>query len=191
LKAAAQAGHMLSDPLGYMCWCFTFLAAYIVDTPESALIACVAGKTSSVTLANYKQFSDPFPHLRRHPNHTLEALEVIKSAVGDIWDLEAYEKEAMKHRLNGVHEPFWRDWVLSDPSIFLTSEPLHHWHKQFWDHDAKWCINAVGKEEIDFRFSILQRHVGFKAFKHCEPSACGKPAAREPPIRGGNSTCRV
>ncbi|KAF9050530.1 hypothetical protein BJ165DRAFT_1342609 [Panaeolus papilionaceus] len=113
LKVAAQAGHMLSDPLGYTRW----------------------------------------------------SLLAIKNAVDDIWDLEAYEKEAMKHRLNGVHEPFWRDWILSDPSIFLTSEPLHHWHKQFWDHDAKWCINAVGKEEIDFRFSILQRHVGFKAFK--------------------------
>ncbi|KAF9035863.1 hypothetical protein BJ165DRAFT_1355211, partial [Panaeolus papilionaceus] len=83
----------------------------------------------------------------------------------DEWDLEAYEKESMKHRLNGVHQPFWRDWDLSNPAVFLTSEPLHHWHRMFWDHDAKWCINAVGAGEIDFRFSILQRHTGYRHFK--------------------------
>ncbi|KAF8871276.1 hypothetical protein CPB84DRAFT_1818218 [Gymnopilus junonius] len=78
--------------------------------------------------------------------------------------LEDYVKEAMKYCLNGVHHPFWHDWALSDPSIFLTSEPLHHWHKQFWDHDAKWCIFAVGASEIDFCFSILHPHTGYRHF---------------------------
>ena len=34
----------------------------------------------------------------------------------------------------------------------------------FWDHDAKWCIRAVGPSEIDFRFSILHPHTGFRQF---------------------------
>ena len=34
----------------------------------------------------------------------------------------------------------------------------------FWDHDLKWCVRAVGGTEIDFRFSILQPHVGFCHF---------------------------
>ena len=34
-----------------------------------------------------------------------------------------------------------------------------------WDHDIKWCINALGREEIDFRFSILQPHTGYRQFK--------------------------
>ncbi|KIM71811.1 hypothetical protein PILCRDRAFT_29002, partial [Piloderma croceum F 1598] len=60
---------------------------------------------------------------------------------------------------------FWRDWPGAEPSKFLTPEPLHHWHKAFWDHDAKWCIRAVGSEEINFRFSILPYRVGFRQFK--------------------------
>jgi hypothetical protein len=35
----------------------------------------------------------------------------------------------------------------------------------FWDHEAKWCIRAVGSEEIDLRFSLLQPCVGFRHFK--------------------------
>jgi hypothetical protein len=66
LKAAAQLGVMLSDPLRNLCWCFTALASFIVDTPEAQLISCVGGKTSPVTMANYDQFGDGF----RHPSRT-------------------------------------------------------------------------------------------------------------------------
>ncbi|KAF9527842.1 hypothetical protein CPB83DRAFT_869722 [Crepidotus variabilis] len=102
--------------------------------------------------------------LGNQPSSTLATLRKISTLV-EPTDLEAFEKEALKHRLNGVLLPFWRDWPLSDPSTFLTPEPLHHWHKQFWDHDAKWCIHAVGSHKIDFRFSILQPRTGFQHFK--------------------------
>ncbi|KAF9455939.1 hypothetical protein BDZ94DRAFT_1143644, partial [Collybia nuda] len=58
----------------------------------------------------------------------------------------------------------YSDWPLSDPSKFFTPEPLHHWHKMFWDHDARWCIKAVGPAEIDFCFSVLLSHTGFRHF---------------------------
>lgn len=48
--------------------------------------------------------------------------------------------------------------------VFLTPEPLHHWHKQFWDHDVKWCINAVGAAEMDYHFSVLHPHTTFGQF---------------------------
>jgi hypothetical protein len=79
-------------------------------------------------------------------------------------DIKNYAKKAMEFRLNGVHEPFWRDWPLSQPDIFLTPEPLHHWHKQFWDHDVKWCIHTLGGPEIDFRFSVLHPSTGYRHF---------------------------
>ena len=82
----------------------------------------------------------------------------------DPWNLKAYLKEAGEFQLNGIHEPFWCDWALSDPSQFLTPEPLHHWHKQFWDHDAKWCIHVVGAAEINFCFAVLQPHTCFQHF---------------------------
>ena len=163
LKTAAQIGIMMSDPLGGRRFCFTPLAAYIVDTPESALLSGVGGKTSSVTMAFYKQFGDDFRHESRTASKTLEQLRAVEQDV-DPWDLETYFKVASRFRLNGVHRPFWTDWPMADPSVFLTPEPLHHWHKQFWDHDAKWCINGVGAAELDFRFSVLHPLVGFRHF---------------------------
>ncbi|KAF7973383.1 hypothetical protein HWV62_15483 [Athelia sp. TMB] len=85
--------------------------------------------------------------------------------MGNDQDLLVYHSEAMKFRLNGVEFPFWRDWAGAEPSKFLTPEPLHHWHKAFWDHDTKWCIRAVGADEIDFRFTLIPRRVGFRYFK--------------------------
>ncbi|KAJ3911867.1 hypothetical protein F5877DRAFT_54813 [Lentinula edodes] len=80
-------------------------------------------------------------------------------------DLPAYQRASVTARTNGVVSPFWRDWPLAEPCEFLTPEPLHHWHKMFWDHDAKWAIQAVGASHIDFRFSIHQPIVGYRSFK--------------------------
>ena len=165
LKAAARIGAMLSDPVGNLRWCFTPLASFIVDTPEAQLVACVGGKTSPVTTANYQQFGDEFRHPSRTGSITLNTLNKIHCLETDLGTLEKYEKAAKSYRLNGVQLPFWRVWALSaDPSMFLTSEPLHHWHKMFWDHDAKWCINVVGEAEIDFRFSVLHNRTGYRHF---------------------------
>jgi hypothetical protein len=163
LKKAAEIGVMMSDPLGFLRYCYTPLAAYVVDTPESTLLAGVASKTSSVTMATYKQLDDAFQHEPRTASTTIAQLQAIESVV-DPWDLDVYFPEAQKRHLNGVHRPFWRDWPLAEPSSFLTPEPLHHWHKGFWDHDTKWCISALGSDEIDFRFSVLHPHTGFRHF---------------------------
>ena len=111
-------------------------------------------------MATYKQFGDAFQHRPRSTTKTLKLIATVEKSC-DPWNLEAYIKAASSYRLNGVHRPFWRDWPLSDPAKFFTPEPLHHWHKMFWDHDAQWCIRAVGSAEIDFRFSILHPQTGF------------------------------
>ncbi|KIK78564.1 hypothetical protein PAXRUDRAFT_36607 [Paxillus rubicundulus Ve08.2h10] len=68
-------------------------------------------------------------------------------------------------RLSGVSQPFWHDWPLSDPSTFLTPKALHHWHREFLDHDVKWCKQALGAAELDFCFSALPSITGLKHFK--------------------------
>ena len=136
----------------------------MVDTQEAIMLSGVAGKTSPLTLASYKQFGNAFWHPPCTASITLDQLQKICAAV-DPLDLNAYMKEALNFWLNGIDKPFWRDWAGADPSVFLTPEPLHHWHKAFWDHDLKWCIHAVGAKEITFRFSILLHHVGFWQFK--------------------------
>ena len=128
----------MSDPLGCCWFCFTLLAAYIVDTSESTLITGIAGRTSSVTLASYKQLGDNFCHEPHTASTKLAQLHVVEEKA-DPWDLEAYFKAALEFHLNGVHQPFWVDWPMSDPSIFLTPEPLHHWHK----HSGTMMPNGV------------------------------------------------
>ena len=172
LKLAARAGRMMADPLGYSRFCFTALASYIVDTPEAAMIACVAGKTSHLTMADYCTFGEPTRHEPRTASTTLAQLAAL-AAQHDPLNLSTYLPAAKAICLNGVHLPFWRDWhlesstriLLSNPSEFLTPEPLHHWHKQFWDHDVKWAIRVVGADEFDFRFATIQPVTGFKHFK--------------------------
>ena len=95
---------------------------------------------------------------------TLAQLHAIKDAVHP-WNLNYYIKEAAKFCLNGVHQPFWHDWPMAEPSNFLTSKPLHHWHRIFWDHDAKWCIQVLGDSKIGFQFSVLHPHMTFQHSK--------------------------
>jgi len=140
------------------------IASYIVDTPEAAMLAAVGGKTSPITMATYKEFSDDFRHEPRTSSTTLTQLATA-ALNADPSDIEAYFREAQKFRLNGVHKLFFRDVPLSCPSRFFTPEVLHHFHKEFGDHDCKWCINALGPAEIDFRFSVLQPITGFRHFK--------------------------
>ena len=163
LKQAARQGIMLSDPVGRMRYCYTPLVSYIADTPEAMMLSCVGGKTSPVTMAMYKQFGDSFRHEPRSRSTTLAQLAVV-STRADPTDVQAFFREAQKFRLNGVDKPFWRDWSLAEPSHFLTPEPLHHLHREFWDHDAKWLMYAVGESEMDFRFSVLQPITGFRHF---------------------------
>ena len=170
LKVASANGAFMSDSLGCVRLCFTPVVAYIVDTPEAAAIAGVGGKTSHLTLASHKTYGDDFHHPACLGSLTLAQIQYLTEETNP-WDLEQYAKAAQKrYQLNGVHLPFWWNWALPDgsivkPSQFLTPEPLHHWHKQFWDHDAKWCIRAVGGQEIDFCFSLLQPCIGFRYFK--------------------------
>jgi hypothetical protein len=99
----------------------------------------------------------------------LSSLASITSSI-DPWDLTAYVKKAKTtHRLNGVHHLFWRDWALPtgallDPQQIFPIEILHHFHKQFWDHNMKWSIWAVGEDEISFLFSVVQPHCGICHF---------------------------
>ena len=121
---------------------------------------CRCGKTSPTTMAMYKQFGNTFQHEPWTASTTLAQLVCIESTI-DPWDLDSYLPQAKQFQLNDVHHLFWRDWPLVEPSLFLTPEQLHHWHKMFWDHNVKWCIWTVGVVKIDFQFSVLQPHVSF------------------------------
>ncbi|KAJ3765392.1 hypothetical protein FB446DRAFT_795094 [Lentinula raphanica] len=130
LKLAAAIGVLMADPVGQVRICHTPCAAWILDTPEATLVSCVGGggKTSPFTTAIYKDYGDP-------------------DSTGA--SLRRVEPTALLIRAGGTGLR-----ASSDPSEFLQPEILHHWHKFFFDHDLKWCINVVGAEEIDFRLRV-------------------------------------
>ncbi|KIM55809.1 hypothetical protein SCLCIDRAFT_30071 [Scleroderma citrinum Foug A] len=124
LKVAAAVGIMMSDPIGNLHYCFTPLIAYIADTPEQCLLA---GVPTTKTLDQIERGC-----AEANPNNFEEFLKVCRCLF-----------------LNGVHKPFWHDWALCDPSIFLPPE---------------WCILVVGPEELDYQFSLIQTPVGYRSF---------------------------
>ncbi|KAG2335449.1 hypothetical protein BDR05DRAFT_1006802 [Suillus weaverae] len=162
LKQAAYIRWMMSDPLGNLRYCFTPLASYIVNTPKACMLMCVQGKTLLVTMAMYENFGDTFQHPPQTATTTLDQLSSINC---DPLDVEGYFKACTTFCLSGVAQPFWCDWPLGDPHLFFTPKSLHHWHREFHDHDVKWCLAAVGEQELDFHFSVLQPLTTFQHFK--------------------------
>ncbi|KAI6019279.1 hypothetical protein BKA83DRAFT_4056954 [Pisolithus microcarpus] len=106
-----------------------------------------------------RMMSDPVGGLPK----TLSQLSRIQC---DPNDVERYFTLCKQFRLSGVAKLFWRNWPLSDPANFLPPEPLHHWYRKFWDHDVQWCKNALGAQELDFRYSVLHPIVGMRHFNH-------------------------
>ena len=105
LKLAARSGRMMADPSGFSRFCFTALASYIGNTPEAALIAGIAGKTSHLTMANYQNFGDPTQHEPHTTSTTLAQLAMLAEN-HDPLELSSYIPAAKAIQLNRVHLPF-------------------------------------------------------------------------------------
>jgi hypothetical protein len=159
LKVAQRDGAVMSDPMGDLRVIHTPLVAWIADYPEQLLIACVSSKNSPISTATGVQFGDPFPHPPRTRQQTLQAI-FEACMLCDPCDIIAFHKVCQQKRLNGVVEPFWADWGTSCPSIFLTPDALHQWHKFYFDHCLKWVINIMTGPELNRRLSVLQPRIG-------------------------------
>ena len=163
LKQAARLGRMMSDPTGGVRYCFTPLVSHIVDTPEARMVAGVRSNVSPVTTAMYKEYGDPDRHPPRTAEITLSQLESIL-AMCDAIDVAAFVTASEIFQLIGVSHPYWRNWLRAQPPEFLTPEGLHEWHREFFDHDVCWCTQALGADELDFRFSIIPLITGLRHF---------------------------
>ena len=163
LKTAASMGVMMSDPRGNLRYCFTPLATWIADMPKESLLAGTGAKVSPVTTATSKEFGDAYWHSPCTAANTLAAIRRACSQYSPT-DYKNFLKAMKQLQLNGIVEPCWNPWALSDPSDFITPEVLHHFHRMSWDHDVKWCIIATGAAELDFHFSIIQTLVGYWVF---------------------------
>ncbi|KIJ57496.1 hypothetical protein HYDPIDRAFT_48255, partial [Hydnomerulius pinastri MD-312] len=159
LKVAQRDGAVMSDPMGDLRVIHTPLVAWIADYPEQLLITCISSKNSPISTATAAQFGDPFPHPPRTRQQTLQTIfEACASC--DPCDITAFHKVCQQKRLNGVVEPFWANWGDACPSLFLTPDALHQWHKFYFDHCLKWVINIMTGPELDRRLSVLQPRTG-------------------------------
>ena len=121
------------------------------------------------SLAKPFSLGDSAAHDLRRGSATLEAIQEIMDELGEDdsqGDLRLFEKAAKGHGLNGVDKPFWRDWLHSDPSLFLAPDALHQLHKLFMDHPIEWAKRWLGDEEFDRRLSVLQPRIGFRHFRN-------------------------
>ncbi|KZP15179.1 hypothetical protein FIBSPDRAFT_750832 [Athelia psychrophila] len=161
MQEAEKVGHTMPDPDGHLRICHPVLASYIADLPEQRLIACVTQNQSPTSLATQAEFGDFEQRPPRTHDYTLGLIYQALARASPS-DLAAYIREAAALGLNGVHQPFWRNWHGADPSKFLTPDALHAWHKFFFDHVIRWAINMIGGDELDRRLSSLQRCVGVR-----------------------------
>ncbi|KAG0697885.1 hypothetical protein DFH29DRAFT_878419 [Suillus ampliporus] len=113
LKAAAKMGIMMNNPIGNSRYCFMPLVSYVADTPEEILVACVCSNVSPVTTTTQEQFGDPFRHPLHKGSSTLARIKAVLQSISHA-DVSEFFVACKKFNLNGIYEPFWLDWPLSD-----------------------------------------------------------------------------
>ena len=165
LKSVAARGAFIADSIGFKCYCFTPLAAYIADLLEQLIIACVLQTASPVTLATKAEFSSATPCPPRSGLHTLHQIHRLAQHI-NLWKVREFLEAAKALHLSGVHLTFWRDWHFADPAIFLTPETLHTLLKFFFDHILKWYKEGLGPDELDSRYQSQHKRVGTHHFSH-------------------------
>jgi len=133
LKDVEKQGCFMTGPDGYKCVIHTPLVSWIADYPEQLLLACTAGKqlavltASSASMGNNSTPSTLYMGLYSMSHHLKLPPQWI------LWDIPTFYWICQTtFSLNGVHIPFWKDWGNADPSVFLTPDALHGWHKFFF-----------------------------------------------------------
>ncbi|KAG1813400.1 hypothetical protein EV424DRAFT_1565654 [Suillus variegatus] len=131
---------------------------------QTTLQARLWHKCMDLILANLKAtaaegcfMSDPFQYIRY----------VFTPLIAHVCDLPEASMIAATTKavyLSRVHMPFWHDWKYACPSVFLAGEILHTCHKFFFDHLLNWMKEAMGKHELDARFTIQHKCVGTRHF---------------------------
>ncbi|KAL5536493.1 hypothetical protein ACEPAF_315 [Sanghuangporus sanghuang] len=163
MKRCSHTPKLIVDPAGDRRLVRTIAAALQADLPEMHTIACTSQRVSPVSTAEQADFGDGKQHKLRKGQSTLKEIDSLLSHTSPR-NFIHFQKIAKEKGLNGVQEPFWRDWKFADPSVVLAPDALHQWHKFFANHPLKWAVSLLGKEEYDKRLSALQPHIGYRSF---------------------------
>ncbi len=165
LKQSSHTPVEMTDANGDERLVRTILFVHLADLPEQLLISCCHGGASPISYGRHSDFGTGVKMPPRTGVGTLEVIRGVREKV-EPSNIGRYETAAGKLGLNGVFEPFWRDWKFADPSKFLAPDVLHQWHKFFWEHIMKWARKLLGDKEIDRRYMCLQKHVQHRHFSN-------------------------
>ncbi|KLO04383.1 hypothetical protein SCHPADRAFT_836422 [Schizopora paradoxa] len=165
LKYHSHNPTYVPDPSGRIRLLRPILCAHLGDTKEQKRTACVAENSSPVSIANFRQLGLSTACQPRTAEFTLRRIRNLDAAIGDNRsDLAMVRATASSLHLNGVMEPYWRDWKFAEPSIFITPDILHQMHGFFMDHPMEWARKLLTDKELDKRVTVLQRRIGFRTF---------------------------
>ena len=127
------------------------------------MLSTLSKNASPITKATVKQFGDGQCYAPHTGEKTLE--HIFNTAQNaDSWNLNCFQKCAKALLLLEVHLPFWHDFLLSNPAVFLVLEVLHTLHKLFFNHILVWCKEVMGKDKLDFYFKSSHKHVSMRQF---------------------------
>jgi hypothetical protein len=164
IRIISHTGEVMEDPLGQLRMCYTVLSMYIVDLLEAIRLRGVTSLRSPVTTAKSSQLGDSFRHKRRWLSRTKKTIDDLKRHYDPVTEIREFAKEAAKRGLTGVINLFWDGWQHCEPSVALTFDVLHSGHKYWADHMFQWCIRALGRSELDMRYSVLPHRIGYRHF---------------------------
>ncbi|KAI0054607.1 hypothetical protein BV25DRAFT_1816847 [Artomyces pyxidatus] len=166
LKDAEDHPRWMLDPHGQLRLVHTPLVAWIADYPDQWTIAGISPKGSkpieALSVSKADDVCTALPSRMRQ--RTLELIHAACSMT-DPWNLPAFSKTAGILGLNGVVQPFWRDWGTAEPSSFLVQDTVDLWQKFFYNHCLEKAVDCVGGPELDRRLSLLQPRLGVRRWE--------------------------
>ncbi|KAF8870609.1 hypothetical protein BD779DRAFT_1614047 [Infundibulicybe gibba] len=135
-------------------------AAYVADYPEQCLVACCMENRCPGCLVDPSERGNHICGIQKRDQD--EVLFLLRRKQEGYQDI-AYKSQGLR----AIYTPFWS--VLPHANIFKSFTPdlLHQLHKGvFKDHLVKWCVEIIGKDEVDARFRSLPSHPGLRHFKN-------------------------
>ncbi|KAJ7889434.1 hypothetical protein B0H13DRAFT_2341561 [Mycena leptocephala] len=134
-------------------------AAYVADYPEQCLIGCCKENRCPICKVKPNQRGDHEEHPLRDVRETLYLMQRQQAGQKD----DSFDEDGIR----AVYPQFWADLPHSDIFQSFTPDLLHQLHKGvFKDHLVSWCLEIIGKLEVDKRFRDMPDHHGVRHFKH-------------------------
>ncbi|KAJ7483388.1 hypothetical protein FB451DRAFT_1439345 [Mycena latifolia] len=135
-------------------------AAYVADYPEQCLVSCCKENRCPICTVSPDERGDHQEHPLRDVRETLFFMQRQQAGERDT----AFEADGMR----AVYPPFWAN-LPTESDIFRSFTPdlLQQLHKGvFKDHLVSWCLEIIGKLEVDKRFRAMPDHHGVRHFKN-------------------------